>query len=170
MDWATTLVKVKDVTTRGEFGTRISLLGVQIIDFVVELVQRLQTVIQYTTIPRDIRWVSINPRHIRFWPLPLIHSRSQDIVDAKYNFTTQDMIQSSLTSWLNHGFNYTAPVDNSISTVLDMSINQILSGALWTMDGTFTLPVCHWSSTESVKAFFYNLNSPTNGGTGAPAR
>ncbi|KAF3401943.1 hypothetical protein F1880_009951 [Penicillium rolfsii] len=92
-----------------------------------------------------------------------------NIVNAKYNFTTQDMIQSSLTSWLNHGFNYTAPVDNSINTVLDMSINKILSGALWTMDGTFNLLVCHWNSTESIKAFFYNLNSPTNGGTGAPA-
>lgn len=80
------------------------------------------------------------------------------------------MIQSSLTSWLNHGFNYTASFSNSVDSVLALSTEEILSGSLWTMDGTFTLPVCHWGSEDSLSSFFNNLNSPENGGTGASAR
>lgn len=94
----------------------------------------------------------------------------QNIVDGKYNFTTENIIQSSLTSWLNHGFNYTAPIDNSIDTVLDMSIDDIFSGSLWTMDGTFTIPICHWTAEDDVSAFFSKLSSPKNGGPGASAR
>ena len=92
-------------------------------------------------------------------------------MNAEYNFTTEDMIQTSLNTWLKYGFNYTAPIDNSIDTVLAMSTDDIMGGGLWAMDGVFTLPVCHWGAGEDdVPGFFYKLNSPTNGGSGAPAR
>ncbi|KAL1969871.1 hypothetical protein VTN77DRAFT_7380 [Rasamsonia byssochlamydoides] len=80
-------------------------------------------------------------------------------------FTGPDIIQSSYSSFVAGGFNYTVPPPDNINTVLAMTVDDILNGGLWPMVGTFNLPICDPSGTWSLEEFFANMGYEGYGDT-----
>lgn len=79
------------------------------------------------------------------------------------------MAQSSLSTYLEYGFNYTAPIDNSINNVLDMSESELFTGSFWESIGLFNLPICIYAN-DDLESFYSQMNTPKNSGYGASAR
>lgn len=83
---------------------------------------------------------------------------SQNLGTNEFPFTAQNFIQSSYSTFVAGGFNYTVlPADN-VQQVLKIAFDDILNGSLWDMVGTFNLPVCDPSGTWTLDQFYSNMN------------
>lgn len=68
-------------------------------------------------------------------------------------------------SFVAGGFNYTAPVESTVQQVLALGSNALSSNQVYTMAGTFTLPICDPSGTWSMDDFYSNMNYTEYGDT-----
>lgn len=50
------------------------------------------------------------------------------------------------------------PIDSTVQSVLSLSTDGVTSTSIYTIAGTFTLPICDPSGSWSMDTFYTNMN------------